>query len=76
MLRLDHNLLESLSAGELAPCSATLSHLDLSYNQLCTAAGLGSLVNLAELNLEENCLREVPDLERCKKVSVIRISIV
>ena len=68
VLRLDHNLLEVVSRGDLAPCGATLTHLNLGHNKLHTVEGLGYLSSLEELNLEENRLKEVPDLTRCKRV--------
>ncbi len=68
LLRLDHNLLGSVRAGELSSCSATLTTLDLSFNHLTCVEGVEALASLAELNLESNRLKDVPNLSYCRKV--------
>ena len=71
-MRFDHNLLASIQAGELASCSTTLTHLDLGFNQLTSVEGVEVLSSLTELDLQNNCLKEVPTLSHCKKVGCPR----
>ena len=69
VLRLDHNLLESIGTEALGTCGTTLTVLDLGYNRLRAIEGLAALRNLEDLNLENNCLEDIQTLTHCTKVS-------
>ncbi|XP_046859888.1 protein phosphatase 1 regulatory subunit 7-like [Xenia sp. Carnegie-2017] len=72
-LRLDCNIIQSISMSEISACSK-LTYLNVSSNSLSDISFINCLLHLEEFYASHNKISIIPNLGRCKKLEELDIS--